>query len=55
MRLLAPKFSEADLSVLAGLSKNVVKQYLALLREYEPNFVLYSDDERETNSLDDLL
>ena len=54
VRLLAPKFSESDLPLLAGLSKNVVKQYLGLLREYEPNLVLYSDGERETNSLDDL-
>jgi hypothetical protein len=44
VRLLAQRFSEADLPMLAGLPGNVVKQYLALLREYEPTLVLYSSD-----------
>lgn len=54
VRLLAPKFSETDLPALTGLPKNVVKQYLALLREYEPTLALYSDSERETTSSDDM-
>lgn len=44
VRLLAQRFSEADLPMLAGLPRNVVKQYLALLREYEPTLVLCSSD-----------
>ena len=54
VRLLAPKFAETDLPALAGLPKNVVKQYLALLREYEPTLVLYSDSEQEPTSSDDM-
>jgi hypothetical protein len=41
VRLLAQKFPPADLSALAGLSAHVVKQYFALLREYEPQLALH--------------
>jgi hypothetical protein len=51
---LAPKFAETDLPALVGLPKNVVKQYLALLREYEPTLELYSDSEQEATSSDDM-
>ena len=45
VRLLAPKFPLADLSTLSGLSASVVKQYVALLRQYEPELTLYSKSE----------
>jgi len=41
VQLLAQKFPLADLPVLTGLSASVVQQYIALLREYEPDLALY--------------
>jgi len=41
VRLLAQKFSQAELPTLTGLSNSVVKQYLDLLRQYEPALALY--------------
>jgi len=43
VRLLAQKIPAADLPALTGLSKHLVKQYLALLREYEPQLALYTE------------
>jgi hypothetical protein len=43
VRLLAQKFAEADLPMLAGLSTSVVRQYIALLDEYEPELALYQE------------
>ena len=43
IRLLAQRFPLADLPVLSGLSKHLVKQYIALLREYEPQLTLYQE------------
>jgi hypothetical protein len=45
VRLLAGKFPVTDLPTLVGLSKDLVKQYVALLRLYEPDLVLYSESE----------
>jgi hypothetical protein len=41
VRLLAQKFPAADLPALSGLSASVVRQYVALLREYEPELALH--------------
>jgi hypothetical protein len=41
VRLLAQKFPETELPTLSGLTPTVVRQYLALLREYEPTLNLY--------------
>jgi hypothetical protein len=43
VRLLAQRFPLADLPALSGLSKHLVKQYVALLREYEPQLTLYQE------------
>lgn len=43
IRLLAQKFPIADLPSLSGLSKHLVKQYVALLHEYEPQLDLYQE------------
>lgn len=40
VRLLAQKLPQAELPSLTGLSKSVVKQYIVLLREYEPQLTL---------------
>jgi hypothetical protein len=45
VRLLAQKFSAAELPALTGLSKGVVEQYIALLRQYEPELVLHAESE----------
>jgi hypothetical protein len=47
VRLLAQQFPAADLPVLAGLSASVVRQYLALLQEYEPNLSLWKEEPSE--------
>jgi Protein of unknown function (DUF1670) len=52
-RLLAQKFPVTDLPVLAGLSASVVKQYVALLRQYEPALVLYPGGEQASTSSGD--
>ena len=41
VRLLAQKFPTVDLPALTGLSASVVRQYIALLAEYEPGLSLY--------------
>ena len=43
VRLLAQKFSPTDLPPLARLSASVVKQYIDLLRQYEPTLPLYQE------------
>jgi hypothetical protein len=43
VRLLARKFPVADLPTLTGLTRHVVEQYIALLREYEPQLTLYAE------------
>jgi len=42
VRLLAQKFPAADLPALSGLTASVVRQYLDLLREYEPDLTLHN-------------
>jgi len=54
VRLLAQKFPASDLPALTGLSASVVKQYLALLRQYEPALTLYPDSEQASISSDDI-
>jgi hypothetical protein len=41
VRLLAQKFPAVELPRLTGLSASVVKQYLALLEQYEPTLALH--------------
>jgi hypothetical protein len=41
VRFLAQQFPAADLPALTGLSASVVRQYLALLSEYEPSLSLH--------------
>jgi hypothetical protein len=41
VRFLAQHFPAADLTALTGLSASVVRQYLALLEEYEPGLSLH--------------
>jgi hypothetical protein len=47
VRLLAQKFPVVDLPALAGLSASVVRQYVALLREYEPTLALFQQTQGE--------
>jgi hypothetical protein len=42
VRLLARKFPASELPTIAQLSKSVVEEYIALLREYEPQLTLYT-------------
>jgi hypothetical protein len=44
IRLLAQKFPATELPTLSGLTASVVRQYLALLQEYEPDLSLYKPD-----------
>jgi hypothetical protein len=44
VRLLATKVPISDLPTLAGLSISVVNEYIALLRQYEPELTLFSDN-----------
>ena len=53
VRLLAQKLPVAELPTLVGLSKSVVEQYIALLRQYEPELALCSESEALTFSSDD--
>ncbi len=46
VRILATKVHISDLPTLAGLSVSVVNEYVALLRQYEPGLVLFSDNGR---------
>jgi hypothetical protein len=43
VRLLAQKIPSGDLPAFTGLSKSLVKQYVALLREYESQLALYRE------------
>lgn len=43
VRLLAQKVPPNELPAFTNLSKSVIKQYLALLREYESQLVLYKE------------
>jgi hypothetical protein len=43
VRMLAQRFPAADLPALSGLSRHVVEQYLALIRQYEPELALYPE------------
>lgn len=47
VRLLAQKFPISELPVLSGLSATLVEEYIALLKEYEPDLPLYADAEAE--------
>ena len=47
IRLLAQKVPVADVSTLARLSPSLVREYVALLGEYEPALALYSDSDQE--------
>lgn len=40
VRTLSQKFPPAEIPILAGLAPSVVRQYLELLRQYEPTLVL---------------
>jgi hypothetical protein len=53
VRLLAQQFPLADLPTLTGLSASVVKQYLALLRQYEPALALCPESKQATIPSDD--
>jgi hypothetical protein len=44
IRLLAQKFPASELPTLSGLTPTVVRQYLALLREYEPTICLFEPE-----------
>ena len=44
VRLLAQQFPAADLPALTGLTASVVRQYIALLQEYEPTLLLYQEE-----------
>jgi hypothetical protein len=44
VRILATKVPISDLPTLAGLSVSVINEYVALLRQYEPDLVLFSDN-----------
>lgn len=44
VRLLAQQFPAADLPALTGLTASVVRQYIALLHEYEPTLSLYQEE-----------
>ncbi len=45
VRLLAQKFPVVDLSALTGLSTSVIRQYIALLEEYEPGLTLHQEQQ----------
>jgi hypothetical protein len=44
VRILATKVPVSDLPSLTGLSVSVITEYVALLRQYEPDLVLFSDN-----------
>jgi hypothetical protein len=48
VRLLARKFPVAELPTLTGLSASVVRQYVTLLREYEPGLALYQENGQDS-------
>jgi hypothetical protein len=48
VRFLAQKLPVAELPTLIGLSASVIRQYIALLREYEPGLALYQENEQDS-------
>jgi len=57
IRLLAQRFPAADLPSLSGLTRHVVEQYLALIRQYEPELDLYpegQESERANQAVESL-
>jgi len=50
VRLLAQKVPIADLPALIGLSKSLIEQYVELLRQYEPELVLYSESDPQASA-----
>lgn len=55
VRLLAQKVPVADISVLTRLSPSLVREYIALLSEYEPTLALYAEDEEHPGPADDVV
>ena len=54
VRLLAQKVPTDEIPELAGLSGNVVEQYLALIHQYDSALVLYSESQQALVSSDDI-
>jgi hypothetical protein len=54
VRLLAQKVPIDEISELAGLSGNVVEQYLALIHQYDSALVLYSESQQALVPSDDI-
>lgn len=50
VRLLAQKLPLGDVPAFTGLSKSVVEQYIALLREYESQLALYCESPRSEST-----
>ncbi len=55
IRLLAQKVSLADVSALTHLSPSLVKEYVALLSEYEPTLELFSENGGDCASADEFV
>lgn len=55
IRLLAQKVSLADVSALTHLSPSLVREYVALLDEYEPTLKLFSDNGGGASAADGLV
>jgi hypothetical protein len=55
VRLLTQRFPLAELPTLIGLPKNLVEQYIALLRQYEPGLALHSESQTDIVSSGDEL
>ena len=47
VRLLVQRLPVAELPTLTGLSKSLVEQYVALLRQYEPGLALHSESQSD--------
>jgi hypothetical protein len=52
VRLLATKVPISDLPALTGLSASLVNEYIALLRQYDPKWALYSEDKQDSGLSD---
>ncbi len=50
IRKLAQKFAPDDIPALAGCGRSLVREYLALIRKYEPDLTLYSDISASSSS-----
>lgn len=55
IRLLAQKVSLADVSALTHLSPSLVKEYVALLSEYEPTLELFSENGDDFPEADEIV